>query len=113
MSRDPLAGVNLLGYIDTYEIKFVDPKLMPGDIIALNELTTLGRKYGFKPHDIWINREVKKYWEILALHEIDEHMLRQMGWLYKPSHAHALKAEKKYFGGTDLYDEYMREVHGK
>lgn len=113
MSRDPLAGVNILDYVDDYDVKFVDPKLMDGNIIALNELTTLGRKYRFKSNEIWISKKVKKYAPILIVHEIDEHMLRQMGWLYKPSHEHALKAEKKYFGGTDLYDEYMREVQGK
>lgn len=108
---DWLLNDGLDALLSRYKLRFVDSKLFAGtDILALNAETTLGKELGIPDNELWIDKKLRKYQDICALHEAVEHYLRaELGWKYGPSHKLALQYEKEYFGDTELYEEFIEK----
>lgn len=109
MSRDPLAGLDLDDWIAKFRV-FVsdDPDLE--QYAAVHRLTYYGRIHEFGEWDVHIHRRFEEFVDVILLHEAVENWLRREGWLYKSSHAAAMDAERRFFGGTHYYDAFLRAM---
>lgn len=110
IQHGPLAGLDLEDWLPRFHVRYV--KRLPDDLVAVNSLTTWGRKHGLGEWEIVMLESFRPWTDFLLLHEGVENWLRRQGWKYAPSHDVATAAEEEAFAGTPRYDAFLRALDG-